>query len=144
MATKESLTKAEELTGREIIVGADTAVISRRGIMLGKPAGKEEALAALLSMRDTYHFVMTGVAITGNTSSLCFCETTKVFFSHYSPEDLLAYLDTDEPYDKAGGYAIQGTFAKYISRIEGDKNNVIGFPMTRFQQELQSFLALDR
>ncbi|MGI6256549.1 MAG: Maf family protein [Anaerovoracaceae bacterium] len=143
MATKESLTKAETLTGREIIVGADTTVISRKGTMLGKPADKEEALAALLSMRDTYHFVMTGVAIIGNTSSLCFYETTKVFFSHYSREDLLPYLDTDEPYDKAGGYAIQGTFEKYVSRIEGDKNNVIGFPMTRFQQELQSFLPLD-
>lgn len=146
LATKESLSSSKIGESEQLIVGADTIVISREGEHLGKPKDKEEALKTLLSIAGSYHFVMTGVAVLNlnNHGSLCFYETTKVFFTNYSQEDLLPYVSTEEPYDKAGGYAIQGTFEKYVSRIEGDKNNVIGFPMTRFEKELEYFLSLRR
>lgn len=144
LALKKAMAIKEELTDGSIIVGADTVVISKEGVLLGKPADRAEAESTLLSLQDTYHFVITGVAVLAKHSSLCFYEITKVFFSGYSREDILTYVRTDEPYDKAGSYAIQGTFGKYVSRIEGDKNNVIGFPMTRFRRELISFLPPKR
>ena len=70
------------------------------------------------------------------THKECLCERTEVFFKDYSDEELLAYIRTDEPYDKAGGYAIQETFGQYIDRIEGDYDNVVGFPMYRVEKFL--------
>ena len=57
-------------------------------------------------------------------------------FTSYSDEELLAYVNTEEPYDKAGGYAIQQTFGKYVDHIEGDYDNVVGFPITRVLEYL--------
>lgn len=65
-----------------------------------------------------------------------FAEITKVFVKDFSDEELNAYLDTDEPYDKAGAYAIQGIFSKHIDHIEGDYDNVVGFPWERIEKEL--------
>ena len=62
---------------------------------------------------------------------LCLYDVTDVYFGDYSDEELRAYVRTPEPYDKAGGYAIQETFGKYIDHIEGDLDNVIGFPLYR-------------
>ena len=70
----------------------------------------------------------------GVRQAACFYEDTEVFFKSYSNEELKAYVATDEPYDKAGGYAIQGTFEKYIDHIEGDYDNVVGLPLTRLKQ----------
>ena len=61
----------------------------------------------------------------------------KVYFKDYTDEELLEYLDSDEAYDKAGGYAIQGHFAKFIDKIEGDYDNVVGFPWNRIENELK-------
>ena len=63
-----------------------------------------------------------------------------MFFKDYSDEELLAYLDTDEAYDKAGGYAIQGWFSRYVDHIEGDYDNVVGFPWKRIEKELAHFI----
>ena len=70
----------------------------------------------------------------GIRQASCFYEDTEVFFKSYSNEELKAYVATDEPYDKAGGYAMQGTFEKYIDHIEGDYDNVVGLPLTRLKQ----------
>ena len=59
-----------------------------------------------------------------------FFEKTEVFFKPYTAEDISDYLDTDEAYDKAGAYAIQGWFSRYIDHIEGDYDNVVGLPVT--------------
>ena len=63
-----------------------------------------------------------------------------MYFKKYSEADILAYINTDEPYDKAGGYAIQGAWGKYVDHIEGDYENVIGFPLTKIKEEIESFL----
>ena len=68
-----------------------------------------------------------------------FCEITEVSFRDYSDEELKAYLQTDEAYDKAGGYAIQGSFGRYIDKIDGLYSNVIGFPWERISKELEHF-----
>jgi septum formation protein len=118
------------------IVGADTVVYKDR--IIGKPADMHEAFTTLEYLRKAAHDVYTGVALISVADSQyhVFYERTRVFFKDYSDEEIWAYINTGEPFDKAGGYAIQGGFSNYIDYIEGDLNNVIGFPWNRFVKEL--------
>ena len=124
-----------------LIIGADTTV-SCEGLIMGKPKDKEDGLAMLMPLSGRTHTVTTGVCLldVDTHRTLCFYEDTHVTFKEYGEEEISAYLDTDEAYDKAGGYAIQGTFAKYIESVDGDVDNVIGFPLTRFLKELEKFI----
>lgn len=134
---------------KNIITAADTLVCCD-GI-LGKPADKTDAYNMLTKLRARKHIVSTGVAMiclapqknfsekTNTNKKLVFCEKTNVFFKDYSDAEIDAYLDTPEAYDKAGSYAIQDTFSKYVDRIEGDFDNVIGFPFKRFSDNLSLF-----
>lgn len=119
------------------IVAADT-VVYYNGI-IGKPEDKDEARRILSMLRGKTHFVATGVSIikAGIPIRRSFCEISEVTFTDYSDNELEAYINTDEPYDKAGGYAIQGYFGKYIKEFKGDINNIIGFPMERFLKEFK-------
>lgn len=120
-----------------VIIAADTIVVYGDEIM-GKPVDKDDAYRMLSRLKNSYHQVMTGVAIIDTTKNIkhCFCDTTDVYFKDYTDEELLAYINTEEPYDKAGGYAIQGTFGKYIDRFEGNYDNVVGFPWYRVKEYL--------
>lgn len=119
-----------------IIIAADTIVYKDK--IIGKPSSPAEAFNTLSSLRNTWHYVATGVCIikAGTPIRKTFCEVTKVFFKDFSDEELQDYVNTDEPYDKAGGYAIQGTFNKFIDHIEGDYDNVVGFPWKQIEIEL--------
>ena len=120
-----------------IIVAADT-VVYKDGEIMGKPADRDDAYRMLDKLRNDFHYVVTGVALLsyGRQLTRVFAEITKVYFTDYSDEELSAYLDTDEAYDKAGAYAIQGYFAKHIDHIEGSYDNVIGFPWDRIEKEI--------
>ncbi|MDR0570615.1 MAG: Maf family protein [Clostridiales Family XIII bacterium] len=122
--------------GEPYIVAADTVVYNGR--VIGKPADAADAKRILGSLRGAAHYVYTGVAIlkAGEKKRKVFHEKTKVFFKNYSEKDLRDYIKSGEPFDKAGGYAIQGGFSPFIDRIEGDLDNVIGFPWKRFTLEL--------
>lgn len=133
---KKWLKISTEFSVDQVIIAADTVVY--KNMIIGKPADYEEAVHILRLLRNTSHFVATGVAIIkpGTFIRKVFCETTEVFFHDYSDEEIIKYVNTDEPYDKAGGYAIQGGWGKHISHILGDYDNVVGFPWTRIKQEL--------
>ena len=123
-----------------VILAADTVVVSD-GMIIGKPKDKTDAFATLASLRNRSHHVITGCCMIKPlliperwqtvVRKICFYEDTEVWFGNYTDEELEAYVSTDEPYDKAGGYAIQGTFGKYINRIDGDFDNVVGLPLNR-------------
>ena len=124
-----------------IVIAADTVVLVN-GCIIGKPSSQQEAFDTLQAMRNSHHSVMTGVCIlniaSGRfTNKTCLYEKTDVYFSDYSDEELLNYVKTSEPYDKAGGYAIQGTFGRYIDHIDGDYDNVVGFPWKRVEPFLK-------
>lgn len=112
-----------------IIISADTIVV-HDGKILGKPADDADACATLESLRDDRHQVMTGVAVCDTESGItdAFCEVTDVYFTDYTKEDILSYVATGEPADKAGSYAIQGGWKRFVDRIEGDYSNVVGLP----------------
>ena len=140
LALKKAL-HAETAYEQGVIIAADTVVYRDR--IIGKPTDEEEAFAILRHLRGREHCVATGVAVLRPHSPerRIFCEVTKVFFKEYSDEEIAAYIATGEYRDKAGGYAIQGGFGPYVDRIEGDYDNVVGFPWTRIRRELSEMNA---
>ena len=131
-------------TDNALIVSADTIVYAKdittgNWCIMGKPKDKDDAWRMLSSIRGTSHKVMTGVAVICPSAGIrrVFCDTTDVFVDNVSDADLQAYIDSGEPYGKAGGYAIQLGFGKYIDHIEGDYENVVGFPYEHFVKEMQ-------
>lgn len=124
-----------------VVIGADT-VVSAWGKILGKPADKADAARMLKELQGGSHQVYTGVTIAWNYRDMppmyaTFSECTDVTMYSMTDEEIRAYVDSGEPMDKAGAYAIQGLCAAYIQGICGDYNNVVGLPVGRLCQELK-------
>ncbi|MCI5698709.1 MAG: Maf family protein [Clostridiales bacterium] len=138
--------------GSLVILGADTLVF--KGEKFGKPKNAQEAFQMLRALRGSSHKVITGVAVlllegaekneaigsdpwvADNFS----CETI-VKFAEVQDEEIEYYVGTDEPYDKAGGYAIQGYFGRYVEGYEGDFENVIGLPYRMIEERLSDIMG---
>ena len=135
--------KADLVTARAvgpaIILAADTVVVLDDKI-LGKPSSAEDARHMLQQLSGRTHSVLTGVALIRlpDGERRQFIESTLVHFRPITDEELSSYLATQEPYDKAGAYAIQGQAGRYIPRIEGCYFNVVGLPLSRVLTELQT------
>lgn len=116
-----------------VILGADTIVV-RDGQILGKPSDEEEAFSMLKSLQERMHQVYTGVAVlnfdgSGSLRTISHAEETKVYVHEMTDEEIRRYIAAGESMDKAGAYGVQGRFAAYIDRIEGDYYNVVGLPV---------------
>ena len=130
----------EEKPEAEVIIGADTVVVYD-GQILGKPKSRGNAVCMLTMLQGKTHEVYTGVAICTEENGekvKTFHEKTKVTFYPMTQEEIQWYVDTKEPMDKAGAYGIQGLGARYIERIDGDYNTVVGLPVGRLYQELHA------
>jgi septum formation protein len=112
------------------VLAADTVVVKRNTIY-GKPKNFNEALKMLMSLQGTKHEVWTAAALIWGTRRIekSHSEKTTVFFKRLSRNQIVNYLKTKEPYDKAGAYDIQGTAANWIEKWEGDYFNVMGLPI---------------
>lgn len=158
VVTELSMKKAEDVAYKvkdsAIVIGADTVVcIDKR--VLGKPKDEADAIRMIRLLQGRSHSVYTGVSIIIKTpemgydkyeqtslqkfkkKTIQFYEETTVYVNHMSEREIEEYVKTGEPMDKAGGYAIQGRFASYVKGINGDYNNVVGFPAARFYQALK-------
>lgn len=113
-----------------IVLGADTTVLCQ-GEMLGKPRDRADARRMLGLLEGRTHQVLTGVCALTAAESFADVEITQVTVNVIEPAELVRYLTTAEPMDKAGAYAIQGYAARWIPRIEGDYSNVVGLPIAR-------------
>ncbi len=138
-----SLGKAESVALENpdsIIIAADTFVVFE-GKFLGKPKSKEDAFEMLKKLCGKENDVVTGVTIidTKTKQMVSFHEVAKVFMKEYSEEKIKNYIDTGEPMDKAGAYALQELGALLVDRIEGDFFNVMGLPLRRLAEELENF-----
>lgn len=114
-----------------IIIGSDT-VVAKSGEILGKPKDKDDAFRMLKMLSGASHSVFTGVTVIYASEDvmkqITFHDETKVFMYDIPDEEIWSMIDSGEPMDKAGAYAIQGLAGKFIYRIEGDYDNVVGLP----------------
>lgn len=120
------------------VIGADTSVIIDDKI-LGKPSSKEDAREMLTSLSGRAHSVVTGVAIITSSEEKVFVEESIVEFSpldDYQKNLIEKYINTNEPYDKAGAYGIQEGGALLVKSVSGDYFNVVGLPVMRLSREL--------
>ena len=123
----------------EIIITADTIVCIDKEI-LGKPSTKIEASHMLKKLSDKTHEVITGVSIKSMTNKYTFSDTTSVHFGKLTHDEIVYYIDTYKPYDKAGSYGIQEWIGQIgIKKIEGSYFNVMGLPVHRVYVELLKF-----
>jgi nucleoside triphosphate pyrophosphatase len=120
------------------ILGSDTIVIVD-GLILEKPADKDDAARMLRLLSGRSHEVITAVCLLNRGCSVCDVrlEATKVIVGEISEAEIRDYVATGEPMDKAGAYAIQGRASRWISRIEGDYFNVVGLPVSLVYRMLQ-------
>lgn len=129
-----------------MVIGADT-IVATGGRILGKPKDESDAFLMLSMLSGGAHEVYTGVSIvladaSGKAGEFRFYEQTKVFVRRMDEEEIRRYIATGEPFDKAGAYGIQGKFAIYIDKIDGDYNNVVGLPVAAVYRELKK-LGID-
>ncbi len=123
-----------------IILGADT-VVAFDGKVLGKPKDTQQAKEMLSMLSDNTHQVFTGVTVLykkqGGLKSETFYDKTTVYTYPISDKEIDEYIMTGEPMDKAGSYGIQGIGAKFIKKIDGDYNNVVGLPVSKIYQKIK-------
>jgi septum formation protein len=120
----------------DLIIAADTIVV-KDGKIFGKPRDQAEARAMLQTLSGTTHQVITGICLRSRTQEIVDHEITEVFFAQLFREEIEIYLASGEPFDKAGGYGIQGFASPFIERVEGCYFNVVGFPIARFYRRLK-------
>lgn len=143
-----SCQKAEtvaEMIQEGLVIGADT-VVSQDNKILGKPMDRQDAREMIQILQGRNHKVYTGVTVIERKAGrevrrVTFSEETIVKVASMTSKEVEQYISLPEPYDKAGGYGIQGTFAKYIRGIEGDYFNVVGLPIHRLYKVLKEFVV---
>jgi septum formation protein len=145
-AKRIALEKATEVARRirnGIVLGADTIVVLDHRV-LGKPKSKDEAKRMLRSLSGREHSVFTGFALLdAQTGQHCTgVEETRVRFRVLEEQEIVSYVDSGSPMDKAGSYGIQDDYgAVFVEKINGCFYNVVGFPLARFYSALQRFVA---
>ena len=121
-----------------VIITADTMVFLDDKL-LGKPRDEEEALTMLKALSGAKHTVWTGVSLRCGEREKTFAVATDVYFRPCEERELLTYIATGDPMDKAGSYGVQGFAGVFVERIDGDFYNVMGLPICRLYQELRRF-----
>ncbi|GAB1468372.1 nucleoside triphosphate pyrophosphatase [Candidatus Cloacimonadota bacterium] len=123
----------------QIVIAADTLVAVDTNV-LGKPKDEEQAREYLRMLSKRDHIVYTGICIGLNNHILCDYEQTTVSFAAITEDEIISYLKTGEPLDKAGAYGIQGYGSQFITGVHGCYFNVMGFPIRKFYELLQVLL----
>lgn len=149
-----SLAKALEVRPRHpeaVVVAGDTVVAYEECpgvyVQLAKPETEEDAARMLRALSGRAHQVITGVALASPWGREAFCVTSTVWFRPISEDEVWEYVRTGEPMDKAGAYAIQGGAAKWVERVDGPVDNVIGLPVDELilrLERLADYLASTR
>lgn len=140
-AVQEAMAADSSLTDDTLILAADTLVVCD-GAFLGKPRDQEDAAAMLRRLAGRSHSVHSGIAAWWQGQTVTASEATAVTFAPMSEADIAAYIATGEPFGKAGGYAIQGGAARYITGICGDYFNVVGLPVYRTVQTIRDAFGI--
>ena len=147
LAEQKAVDVAKEMPEGTVILGSDT-VVAADGKILGKPKSHEEAYEMIRRLAGRRHQVYTGVCLVkkgpeGEADTVVsFYDETDVNVSPMTEKEIREYADSEEPMDKAGSYAVQGFFARYIDGLKGSYANVMGLPVHLVYQELKKLGAL--
>jgi septum formation protein len=137
LAVKEMILSTKPALANACIIAADTVVVLDQKI-IGKPRNKQEAIDSLLALSGQTHKVITGVVLLHQDKEMSFSETTLVEFHALTLDQIEFYVDKYQPYDKAGGYAIQEWIGVVgIKKITGDFYNVMGLPVSKLVQKIK-------
>ncbi|KAG9397183.1 septum formation inhibitor Maf [Carpediemonas membranifera] len=131
-----AVVEASSFDERTLVIGSDTIVV-HDGVVLEKPTSEANALATLTALAGNTHQVMTSVFIWTQAATRAFVSTTEVTFISATEDDLLAYIATGEPMDKAGSYGIQGLGGLLVEGISGDYQTVVGLPLRRVCEAIE-------
>lgn len=121
-----------------VVIGADTIVVVGSEI-LGKPLDREDAVRMLELLSGREHEVLTGLAIVAQRGAAVEVARTRVWVNPLSDAEIASYVDSGEPMDKAGAYAIQGLFSRFVDRIQGSYSNVVGLPVALVYRLLKGY-----
>lgn len=147
LAEQKAVDVAKEMPEGTVILGSDT-VVAADGKILGKPKSHEVAYEMIRRLAGRSHQVYTGVCLVkkgpeGEADTVVsFYDETDVNVSPMTEKEIREYADSEEPMDKAGSYAVQGFFARYIDGLKGSYANVMGLPVHLVYQELKKLGAL--
>ncbi len=122
----------------KIVIGADTIVVVNKEV-IGKPTDFDDAFKILKKLSGHYQEVVTGVAIIYGNKKYTFHAISEVVFRTLTDQEIIEYINTGEPFDKAGAYAIQGKAEDFVTSFNGEIENIIGFPIKRFLEEIERF-----
>lgn len=137
LALEKAACVSKKVVGNKIIIGADT-IVCIDDIIMGKPVDNDDAYRMLRRLSGKIHRVYTGLAIinTSNGELLNDYECTEVLMNELTDEEIMEYIKTGEPMDKAGAYAIQGKGSLIVNSIKGCYYNVVGLPISKLRQML--------
>ena len=123
------LRAVRDLSGEERLILAADTVVCRNGEVFGKPKDKEDAERMLTLLADGWHEVYTGIALCKNGKLVIDYDVTHVRMRKMGRSEIKAYIDTGEPMDKAGAYAVQELGSVFVERLDGSFHNVVGLPI---------------
>lgn len=132
LALQKARDVADRLDFPALVIGADTIVVLD-GKIMGKPGSPQQAFDMLNKLVGREHTVITGVALIDNSRGIHLAEyeSTRVRMKNVDSERICKYIQTGEPFDKAGAYAVQGKASVFVEAIEGCFFNVMGLPVTK-------------
>ncbi len=140
LARKKAMTYQSDLSANELVITADTTVVVDT-LILNKPNDFPEAQSMLNLLSGRSHEVITGVCLVTQNRQISFKDCTRVFFKPLRKAEIDYYVHHFQPYDKAGGYAIQEWIGMIgIERIEGSYFNVVGLPVEKLYRQLESIM----
>lgn len=125
-----------------LIIACDTLVYAS-GEFLGKPRDRDDARRMIKMLSGKAHSVLSGLYVCCDGKEFSSASETKVVFDAMNDDEIESYVRSDEPYDKAGGYAVQGLASLYVSGIEGDYFNVVGLPVNLLYKTLKNEFGID-
>jgi len=135
-----STQKAFAIDSEDVIIACDTVVIVD-GKILGKPSDRQNGFEMLSELSGKTHSVISGVCIRYKGESVSFSQKSLVTFYELTDEEINDYLDSGEPFDKAGGYGIQGLGSLLVKEFSGDFFNIVGLPVARLRRSLSELLS---
>jgi len=133
----------DQTNGDRIVIGSDTLVV-KDGKLFGKPKDREDAINMINTIKNDKHQVITSVAVLvqkdGEYKEYLDCDISDVYVADMTDKEIEAWVDSGKAYDKAGAYAIQLEFAKYIEKIEGNYDSIVGLPINKVYRILKRII----